>query len=66
MVGMSCTSKASAKYYYYDCQTRRKEKTCHKKAVSRDWIEQKIAEATKQYIMQDEVIQWLVDGYYSF
>nr|WP_325221067.1 recombinase family protein [uncultured Oscillibacter sp.] len=66
MVGMSGTSKTSAKHYYYDCQTKRKEKTCRKKAVRRDWIEQKIAEATKQYIMQDEVIQWLVDGYDNF
>ena len=39
MVGMSGTSKTSAKYYYYDCQTKRKEKACHKKAVRRDWIE---------------------------
>lgn len=66
MVGMSGTSKTSVKHYYYDCQTKRKEKTCHKKAVRRDWIEQKIAEVTKQYIMQDEVIQWLADGYDNF
>lgn len=66
MVGMSGTSKTSAKHYYYDCQTKRKEKACRKKAVRRDWIEQKIAEATKQYIMRDDVIQWLVDGYDNF
>lgn len=66
MVGMSGTSKTSAKHYYYACQTKRIKKTCHKKAVRRDWIEQKIAEVTKQYIMQDDVIQWLVDGYDNF
>jgi len=66
MVGMSGTSKTSVKYYYYECQTKRKEKTCRKKAVRQDFIEQKIAEAVKQYIMRDEVIQWLVDGYDNF
>lgn len=66
MVGMLGTSKTSTKHYYYDCQTKRREKTCRKKAVRRDQIEQKIAEATKHYIMQDDVIQWLVDGYDNF
>lgn len=66
MVGMCGTSKTSVKHYYYECQTKRKEKTCRKKAVRRDWIEQKIAEAVQQYIMRDEVIQWLVDGYDKF
>lgn len=66
MVGMSGTSETSVKHYYYDCQTKRKEKTCLKKAVRRDWIEQKVAEAVKQYIMLDEIIQWLATGYDSF
>ena len=66
MVGMCGTSKTSTKHYYYQCQTKRKEKTCHKKAVRRDWIEQKIAEVVQKYIMRDDVIQWLVDGYDRF
>lgn len=66
MVGMSGTSKTAAKHYYYDCQTKRKQKTCSKKAVRRDWIERKVTEAVKENIMQDEVIQWLVDGYDQF
>ena len=65
-MGMSGTSETSVKHYYYDCQTKRKEKTCLKKAVRRDWIEQKVAEAVKQYIMLDEIIQWLATGYDSF
>lgn len=66
MVGMSGTSKSAVKHYYYDCQTKRQKKTCRKKAVRRDWIEFKVAEAVKAYIMTDDVIQWLLDGYEAF
>lgn len=66
MVGMSGTSDNSNKYYYYNCQTRRQQKTCDKKAVRQDWIEQKVAEVVKINVMQDEVIDWLVEGYDRF
>lgn len=66
MVGISGTSKTKDKHYYYICQKKRLEKNCKKKTVRRDWIEQKIAEITKEYLMRDEVIQWLVDGYDNF
>ena len=66
MVGISGTSKTKDKHYYYICQKKRLEKDCKKKTVRRDWIEQKIAEITKEYLMRDEVIQWLVDGYDNF
>lgn len=61
-----CLYTEKDKHYYYVCQKKRQEKACKKKNVRRDWIEQKIAEAVKQNIMQDEVIQWLVDGYDNF
>ena len=66
MVGVSGTSKTSAKHYYYECQTKRQQKTCRKKAVRRDWIEFKVAEAVKTYLIQDSVIQRLLDRYEKF
>lgn len=66
MVGVSGTSKTSAKHHYYDCKTKREEKTCSRKAVRRDWIEQRVAELVKINIMRDEVIDWLVEGYDHF
>lgn len=66
MVGICGTSKTGDKHYYYICQKKRLDKACKKKNVRRDWIEQKIAEAVKENIMQDEVVQWLVDGYDNF
>lgn len=66
MVGMSGTSKTEAKHYYYVCKKRREDKSCKKKTVRRDWIEQKIAETVKENIMRDDVITWIADGYDAF
>lgn len=66
MVGISGTSKTGAKHYYYICQKKRLEKSCDKKTARRDWIEQKVAEAVKENVMQQEVIDWLLDGYENF
>ena len=66
MVGMCGTSKTAAKHYYYICQAKRQKNSCSKKAVRRDWIERKVTEAVKENIMQDNVIQWLLDGYEQF
>lgn len=66
MTGISGTSKTGAMHYYYICQKKRTKKACNKKAVKRDWIERKIAEVVKEYIMQDDVIEWIADGYEEF
>ena len=66
MVGISGTSKTGSLYSYYVCQKRLKEKACKKKNVSRDWIEMKVAEAAHRYILKDEVMQWIADGYDKF
>ena len=62
MVGMSGTSgTAGRKHYYYACQNARAKKMCEKKAARRDDVELMVAEAVRKYIMQDDVIQWMVD-----
>ena len=66
MVGISGTSRTGDKHYYYACQKKRLEKSCDKKTVRKDWIERKIAEAVKENIMQDEVIEWIAGGYDQF
>ena len=62
MVGMSGTSHTSEKHYYYACQKKRTEKTCDKKNVQRDAIEEVVARAIKQYALQDDVIEWIADS----
>ena len=59
---MSGTSHTSEKHYYYACQKKRTEKTCDKKNVQRDAIEEVVARAIKQYALQDDVIEWIADS----
>ncbi len=61
MVGISGTGKSGAMHYYYTCQKRRTDKTCHKKNVRRDWIEIMVADALKMYVLQDDTIEWIAD-----
>ena len=61
MVGISGTGKSGDLHYYYTCQKRRVEKTCHKKNVRRDWIEIMVADALRMYVLQENTIEWIAD-----
>ena len=62
MTGISGTSKTGAMHYYYICQKRRNEKACDKANVRRDKIELAVATAIRDYVLQDEVIEWIADS----
>lgn len=66
MVGMSGTSRSGALHCYYVCQSKIKEKSCKKKNVGKEWIEGKVIDSIRQYIMKDEVLDWLMDGFKEF
>lgn len=66
MVGSSGTGKHGELHYYYTCNDRRTGGSCKKKNVKRDWIEQKIAELTKNIVLQDDVIEWIADNALEF
>lgn len=67
MVGVSGkTRQGKPQYYYYQCKGRRIEKNCNKENVRKEWIERKVAELTKQYILTDETIEWIADNAVSF
>lgn len=61
MIGISGTSRNGELHYYYSCQKRHSEKTCHKKIVRRDWVETMVAEALKAYVLREETIEWVAD-----
>lgn len=61
MVGISGKSTAPVPYNYYVCQKRRKEKSCDKTTVRRDWAEYQVAAALQKYVLKDDVINWLAD-----
>lgn len=61
MIGMSGKSKAGDLHYYYACQKRRRKRGCDKRNVRRDDIELKVAQAIKDHVLQDDVIEWIAD-----
>lgn len=61
MTGYSGTSRAGDMHYYYVCNKHRYEKNCDKKNVRRDSIELQVAQAIKDYALQDDVIEWIAD-----
>lgn len=66
MTGISGTSKTGQLHYYYVCQKRRTEKACHKKNVRKEWIEREVAQAIKNCLMNEEVVEWIADSMMAF
>ena len=62
MVGVSGTGKSGKLHYYYICQKKRMEKSCDKATVRRDTIEREVAVAIRDYIMRDDVLEWIADS----
>lgn len=60
MNGESGTSKTGAIHNYYTCYTRKRKRSCDKKPLRKDWIEQVVAEDAIA-LMTDEVIEELAD-----
>lgn len=68
MSGISGTSKSGTLHHYYTCQKRRTEHACDKKNVRRDVIELAVAQAIRQYVLTDEMIEWIAtstEAYYK-
>lgn len=57
MVGESGTSKNSSVYRYYKCASAKKRKTCDKKAIKKDWIENIVIEKIVAVLWDDELIE---------
>lgn len=63
MVGISGTGRNGGKHYYYSCNGKRQKngQSCTKANVQRDTIEQAIASAVREYVLKDEVMEWIAD-----
>ena len=66
MVGISGTSNTGAMHYYYSCNDHRLSGNCQKKNARRDWLEQRIAELTRDCILHRDVIEWIADNAVEF
>lgn len=62
MVGISGTARSGALHYYYSCQRHRLEKSCDKRNVRRDVIEEAVARAIQGYALRPDIIEWIADS----
>lgn len=66
MVGESGTSKTGAKYNYYLCANHKRGKSCARKAIRQDWIEDYVMDQVQGLVMDDEAIQFIADSVWAF
>lgn len=66
VVGVSGTSKSGGKCYYYYCQaTRGQKKSCKKKPVKRDWLEDFVVKETVRRILRPDVMKHIGEVCYQ-
>lgn len=61
MVGESGTGRHGKVHHYYKCITAKRKKTCDKKTVKKDWIEDLVVKQTMLMVMNDELMARLTD-----
>ena len=66
MVGICGTSKTGERHYYYLCQGKHNKLVCDKKNERKEKIEQAVINAVKELILDDQTIDWIIDGYQQF
>lgn len=60
MNGESGTSKTGAVHNYYACYTRKRQHSCDKKPLRKEWIEQVVAQDAME-LLTDDAIQEMAD-----
>lgn len=66
MVGESGTGKSGAKYLYYNGLEKKKNRTCRKRAVRKQWVEDLVVEKTKAIVMSDEMVDYIAERTYLY
>lgn len=67
MVGESGFGKMGVKYNYYMCSKHRKEKTCDKKTVRADWLEELvIGKVVKEIVNNDELLEFIAETTWQY
>ena len=55
MTGISGKGKMGKKYYYYQCVTNRRDKSCKKKTVSKGYIEDLVITETRKLLTKENI-----------
>lgn len=66
MVGESGFGKMGVKYSYYMCVKRRKEKSCKKKPVRADRIEELVLTEIQKLVQNDEMIEFIAENTWQY
>ena len=63
MTAQTGTSKTGRKFNYYSCNRKRYDHACDKKNEPQAALETFVIEAVRAELMNDQLIDWIVDGY---
>ena len=55
MTGISGTSKTERKYYYYQCVSNRRDKSCDKKIIGKEYIEDLVVNKLRDFLTTDNI-----------
>lgn len=67
MVGESGTSKTGAKHNYYLCVNHKKRnKTCSRKAIRQDWIEDYVLTQAQMLVKDDELMEFIAENTWQY
>ena len=61
MVGESGTGKHGEKHHYYICVNKKRSKTCDKKTVRKDWLENLVIEETVNHVLQPDKMKAIAE-----
>ncbi|MCQ2442236.1 MAG: recombinase family protein [Oscillospiraceae bacterium] len=62
MDGECGTSSTGKRYNYYKCQSAKKKQGCHKKAISKEWIENLVVKETMFKLNNSEILNSIADA----
>jgi DNA invertase Pin-like site-specific DNA recombinase len=62
MIGDSGTGKHGERHYYYACLNRKNHRTCDKKNIRKDYIEDKLISFLVDQVLTEDVIEHLADA----
>ena len=65
MIGESGYGSKDRFYQYYKCANAKKNKSCDKKTVKKDYIENFVVALTRQAVLQDEIIEQITETIYK-
>lgn len=55
MTGISGTSHTEKKYHYYQCTTNRRDKSCDKKTVGKEYIEDLVVQKLREFLTTENI-----------